>query len=160
MFLDTAREADSARPYVGRWDAVHRCLVAWMWRSAGVRRNSDARIFCADGVYAVAHEFAGNFARGKSAPADAVVLSALSQMRRGVSYTAYAPGRRFPQALASAAAGGLALVCSHDGVPIDEVFDSGRDASAMDVSLVVGGPKGFDPYTEADVLRFDGTRGA
>ena len=44
--------------------------------------------------------------------------------------------------------------------PIDEAFGSGRDASAMGVSLVVGGPKGFAPYTAADVLRFAGTRGA
>ena len=65
-----------------------------------------------------------------------------------------------PQALASATAGGLALVCPPDGVPIDEVFGSGRDASATDVSLVVGGPKGFAPYTAADVLRFTGTSGA
>ena len=49
---------------------------------------------------------------------------------------------------------------SPDGVPIDEVFGSGRDASLMDVSLVVGGPNGFAPYTAAGVLRFVGTRGA
>ena len=129
-----------------------------MWRSAGVRRNSDARIFCADGVYAVTHEFSENFARGKSAPTEAAVLEALSKMRRGVAYTAYAPGRRFPQDLASATSGGLALVCSPDGAPFDEVFGRGRHASAMEISLVVGGPKGFSPYTASDVLRFTGSR--
>ena len=119
-----------------------------------MRRTSGAHIFCADGVYSVTHSFAKNFARGKSAPTESAVLSALSQMGHGVSYASYGPRYRFPQALEEFTAGGVTLVCSPDGVPVDEVLGRGCDVSVTDLTLVVGGPKGFAPYTPDEVLRF------
>ena len=119
-----------------------------------MRRSCEAHIFCADGVYTVTHSFAKNFARGKSAPTESAALSALSQMGHGVSYASYAPRYRFPQALGRFTAGGVTLVCSPDGVPVDEVLGRGCDVAVTDLTLVVGGPKGFAPYTPDEVPRF------
>ena len=119
-----------------------------------MRRSCKAHIFCADGVYTVAHSFSKNFARGKSAPTEFAVLSAISQMGHGVSYAPYAPRYRFPQAFGGLTTGTVTLLCSPGGVPVDDVLGRGCDVAVADLTLVVGGPKGFAPYTPDEVLGF------
>ena len=119
-----------------------------------MRRPSDARILCADGVYAATHEFSKNCARGNSAPTDPAALSALSEMGIGWAYASHAPRYRFPKALACVTSGGANLACSPDGAPVEGVVGRGCDASATDVALGVGGPKGLAPYAPDGGIRF------
>ena len=129
--------------------------MACLWRSAGMRRASAARIFFADGVYSVTHEFPKPRAReidayGSRRPGFAFaegyrrvlcVLSARIPQSEGFSHRYF--WRR-------------AIVCSPDGVPIEAVSGFGCDASETDLSIVFGGPKEFAPE---DVLRYADPKG-
>ena len=143
--LDTDSAIDTAKPYVGRWGALRRCLVAWLWQSAGVCVSYDVRIFFGGGVYAVCSDFAENIPRGRAAPTDGAVLRALARLGEGVIFAPYPLGRGFPDAVASATAGGVGCAHAPEGDPLGGRTLCGNGYASDSLTVVDVGPMGGAP---------------
>ena len=156
--LSIVEPVDPDRSFAGRWGAVRRCVVSWMWRSFGVRDGCAVSVFCEKGLYLIGPGFSRNFPPGKRAPTESAVLRAIKNRAEGVYFLRFRDGWGAPEAIAAAGpSGGMGFVFASGGSASGEAALAGN-ASAGRLTVALGGPRGYWPYAEREVLSFMGSR--
>ena len=142
-------------PSVSRMDSVHRCAVAFLWKSHAMRSDAAMWVFFRDGVQQLTSGVRSAFPEGASAPLAVPFLNALLSGRIGSSFgpSGYGSGgildcvRRMADPKASI------IPLDADGPPLHlRIAKEGEffaDVPAR-ARYVVGGTRGFSPYLARD----------
>ena len=159
---------DGGRPRslggINHFDAICAIAVAFLWQSSWSRYQDAMYVFYRDGVLALDSRFCDSFPKDRRAIYATAFIAALKKLPLGASFEKYGPLGAigtFPQG--SVRRDVLYLVFDDKGVPLS----TRRNASAAEMgscpgiaTFVIGGTKGFQPYTARSLAAFLSDAGA
>ena len=140
-------DPSAADPASNRMDSVHRCAVAFLFRSFGVRRSDVMYVVFANGVLRLTSDVRNGFPRGCNAASEGSFLHAVFRGGRGASFSPHMSSIRgaFRDLVRP---GSACLALDSTGVNLElsgETKAKRRYACPESATYVVGGPRGYSP---------------
>lgn len=144
-----------ADPAISRMDSVHRCAVAFLFRSYGTRADAVMHVLFSDGALRLTGKIRQDFPKGRGAAWAGPFLTAVRKQGAGASFARYRPGESMASTLQRLVRpGSVCLALDSEGTqmqtraaPSEECL--GRCPTS--VTFVVGGPRGYQPSNFAAV---------
>ena len=155
---------DARKPHVSRMDAVCSICVAFLWESSSSRGDGAAHFFFNDGLLIVDGRMRDAFPEGRRAAHATSFIEVLGRFPTGVFFQPHGPtgsvGSVFREIVRPDS---LYLVLDDGGSPLNTRGDcdlEGLRKCPDDVVFVIGGTRGFIPYTPSAICGFLGHAGA
>ena len=159
MLIHTAYRYDPlpADPARGRMDSVHRCGVAFLFKSNAMRRKDVFYIFFSNGYLRITGRIRQDFPKGVGAAWSRPFLQAVAKQGRGSLFTPYPAARGFEDAFVGLLENGrLYLAMDGSGVCMSRYLrpsPAALDRCPGSVTYVIGGPLGYRPHDFCDIMR-------
>ena len=132
-------------------DSVHRCAVAFLFRSHGTREDALMHVLFSDGVLQLTGKIRKDFPKGQSAAWAGPFLTAVRRLGAGATFTRYRDGESVLSTLQRLVRpGSVCLALDSDGEEMEmrtAASHSSMDLCPKAVTFVVGGPRGYQPNT-------------
>ena len=146
-----------ADPSISRMDAVHRCAVAYLWKSHSVRRDAVMHVFFRDGVLRLTSQVRSAFPPRTAAPWSRPFLEAINSSNSGASFERYGAGGCSEAIRRRASQDSAPILLDASGLQLHiRSALPGDDLSRVPrrFCYVVGGPRGFAPFSSENVASF------